>query len=178
MEIHKPRFDSNCYCIASSFCFDSGCYLSEMDSEEKTEFRKKRLIALVDRYGGRTKLGKELGWTSGAYVRQMIAGERPITEKFIERAEEQLQLPGWFNSPDAPGQPPRAEDVTKQYPPSTPPSLKSHVVAIGLALAEVDEIRRSAIAELLAELARQPHEADAIGDHITALLSSLGKRAA
>lgn len=60
------------------------------------EWRKKRLSDLALHVGGKAALGRLLGYKDGAFVRQMIAGERPITEKTIRAVHEKPGLSGWF----------------------------------------------------------------------------------
>ena len=60
------------------------------------EWRKKRLSELADHVGGRAELGRQLGYKDGAFIRQMIAGERPITEKTIRSVHEKPGLDGFF----------------------------------------------------------------------------------
>jgi hypothetical protein len=59
------------------------------------------MLALVDHadFGGsRAALAEALGYKSGAYIRQLIDGERPITEKLIAKIEGLRggKLRGWF----------------------------------------------------------------------------------
>lgn len=59
-------------------------------------WRRERLRALADKFGGKAELGRKFGHGDGAYVGQMLSGARPITEKLILKAEA---LPGcrdWF----------------------------------------------------------------------------------
>lgn len=65
------------------------------------EWRQKRLSDLAATVGGKAALGRLLGYKDGAFVRQMIAGERPITEKTIRAVHEKPGLANWFsNSPE------------------------------------------------------------------------------
>ena len=68
-----------------------------MDTKIK-EFRISRLQALANKEGGNATLGRKLGLKTGAYIGQMLKGYRPITEKFIQKAEEATRQPGWFSS--------------------------------------------------------------------------------
>lgn len=45
--------------------------------------RKARLGQAAARLGGKAALGRRLGYKNGAFVGQMIRGERPITEKTL-----------------------------------------------------------------------------------------------
>ena len=64
------------------------------------EWRRQRLQELADHVGGKASLGRLLGYKDGAFVRQMITGERPITEKTIRSVHEKPGLSSWF-SPSA-----------------------------------------------------------------------------
>lgn len=57
------------------------------------------LLAHEEFAGNQAALGRFLGYSSGAYVRQMLAGERPILEKTIIRVETQKggKFAGWFS---------------------------------------------------------------------------------
>lgn len=76
------------------------------------EWRKKRMQDLADKFGGNTPLGHKLKYKDGAYVRQMIAGERPISEKTIIKAEALPGCAGWFDQPK----------VQRASPPPPPPA--------------------------------------------------------
>lgn len=69
-----------------------------MDPAEIQEFRRARLKDLLDKkYGGRkVYLGRALGHASGAFVRQLIDGERPVSEKTIAQLEALPGAAGWF----------------------------------------------------------------------------------
>lgn len=56
------------------------------------EIRKKNLKVLVAQWDGPTNLSKQLGYTSGSYVSQMLSGNRPITEKKARQIEAKLNL--------------------------------------------------------------------------------------
>ena len=60
------------------------------------EWRKTRMAELSKKVGSNAELGRLLGYKDGAYVRQMIAGERPITEKTVAKAEALKGCAGWF----------------------------------------------------------------------------------
>lgn len=64
------------------------------------ELRRRRLAALAkhEEFGSRAALGRALGYKDGAFVRQMIDGERPITEKTVAAIEAMRggKFRGWF----------------------------------------------------------------------------------
>lgn len=65
-------------------------------SDISDTWRRKRLQDLAAKFGSNAELGRKLGYVDGAYVRQMIAGERPITEKTIQKAEALPECRSWF----------------------------------------------------------------------------------
>lgn len=76
-----------------------------MAGRHTTEWRIRRLRALLEHpdFGNvKAALGRALGFTGGAYVRQMLDGERPITEKLIEKVETMQggRYACWFDEPD------------------------------------------------------------------------------
>lgn len=85
--------------------------------------RLRALLAHGDFGGVRSRLGEALGYKSGAFVRQMLDGERPITEKTVLAAESMRggKFRGWFSecpSPDAAGA--RAAAAARAAPPPIP----------------------------------------------------------
>jgi hypothetical protein len=75
-------------------------------------WRQERLKALAAKIGSKAELGRLLGYRDGAFVGQMLAGIRPITEKTVQAAEK-LRGPngesfrGWFSrAADGPPPPP------------------------------------------------------------------------
>lgn len=72
------------------------------------EWRRERMRALARKMHGNAALGRALGWRDGAYVGQMISGDRPITEKVIEKVEALPGARGWFSRQE----PPRPSSTT------------------------------------------------------------------
>lgn len=73
-----------------------------MTEAELLEWRTQRLQALIDHAdaGNKTAFGRRMGYRDGALIRQMLSGTRPITEKFIHKAEQATGLSGWFTKND------------------------------------------------------------------------------
>jgi SOS-response transcriptional repressor LexA len=67
-----------------------------MDLDRITVWRQGRMEALAKKLGGKAPLGRALGYADGAYVGQMIRGDRPITEKTVAEAEALPGCAGWF----------------------------------------------------------------------------------
>lgn len=77
-----------------------------MNDVELADYRVSRLKAAIDRVsnGDRTAFGRRLGYKDGAFVRQMLAGKRPISEKTIRAIEALPGLKGWFDPDQYPEQ--------------------------------------------------------------------------
>ena len=60
------------------------------------EDRRQRLERAAERVGGKAQLGRVLGYKDGAFVGQMIRGERPISEKTIRQLIEVPHLSDLF----------------------------------------------------------------------------------
>lgn len=69
-----------------------------MNAEELKDYRIARLSAAVDKVcaGNKSEFGRKLGYTDGAFVRQMLAGTRPITEKTVMQVEALHGMGEWF----------------------------------------------------------------------------------
>lgn len=72
-----------------------------MDERAIQEWRAKRLAAMVEREGGKAPAGRKLGYRDGAFVGQMLRGERPITEKTVLAVHALPGYSGWFAAPVA-----------------------------------------------------------------------------
>lgn len=78
--------------------------VSPMSEEEVQEFRRARLADLLssaDFGGSKVELGRALGYSSGAFIRQLLEGERPIREKTVAAIEQikGAKFSGWFSQP-------------------------------------------------------------------------------
>ena len=72
--------------------------LFRMVFDDLKAWRRARLEAAADRLGGNVKLGRALGYKDGAYIGQMLRGDRKISEETVEKIQA---LPGfgeWFAS--------------------------------------------------------------------------------
>jgi phage repressor protein C with HTH and peptisase S24 domain len=72
-----------------------------MNEVELNEFRIGRLSAAVNHVsdGNKTDFGRRLGYKDGAFVRQMLSGIRPVTEKTIWAIEAMPGMKDWFADP-------------------------------------------------------------------------------
>jgi SOS-response transcriptional repressor LexA len=70
-----------------------------MNELEIAQVRIEALKAAIDKLcdGNRTAFGRRLGYKDGAFVRQMLSGDRPITEKTIRTIEAIPGMRGWFS---------------------------------------------------------------------------------
>jgi hypothetical protein len=80
----------------------SGRYAQWVAKETTAEYRLRRfrdLLAHDDFAGNQAKLGKALGWASGAIVWQILEQRRPVTEKLIDKIEslQAGRYAGWFS---------------------------------------------------------------------------------
>lgn len=76
----------------------SWCYAMKMKELDLSRLRIAALQAAIDRVsdGNKSAFGRRIGYKDGAFVRQMLSGERPITEKTIRVIEQLPELKGWF----------------------------------------------------------------------------------
>ncbi|MFA1686539.1 S24 family peptidase [Achromobacter dolens] len=70
-----------------------------MNDVELNEHRMARLLAAIDHAckGNKTEFGRRLGYKDGAFVRQMLSGIRPVTEKTVRAIEDMPGMRGWFD---------------------------------------------------------------------------------
>ena len=67
-----------------------------MNSDEISDWRRKRLALVVEEMGSSRALGEAIGHSSGEQIRGMLAGTRTLTDKTMDKIEA---LPGrkdWF----------------------------------------------------------------------------------
>jgi hypothetical protein len=70
-----------------------------MDEAELILWRIERLQDAIDQLdnGNKSAFARRFGYLDGAFVRQMLSGKRPISDKFIRKVQEQRGMEGWFN---------------------------------------------------------------------------------
>jgi phage repressor protein C with HTH and peptisase S24 domain len=73
-----------------------------MNTKDKNLARIDRLKSLLDTHfnGQKDELGKFLGYKDGAFVRQMLSGSRPISEKTVDKITSIRKFNNWFGSAD------------------------------------------------------------------------------
>ncbi|WP_343592642.1 S24 family peptidase [Paracidovorax wautersii] len=74
-----------------------------MDDFDLQSYRKQRLLAAIDHLtgGNVAAFGRSVGYRDGAFVRQMLSGERAISEKTLRAVEALPGMSGWFSIPPA-----------------------------------------------------------------------------
>jgi hypothetical protein len=70
-----------------------------MDEAELILWRIERLQDAIDHLdqGNKSAFARRFGYMDGAFIRQMLSGKRPISDKFIRKVQEQRGMEGWFN---------------------------------------------------------------------------------
>ncbi len=129
------RDDSSvCYLSQVANATVAHATVSRMNDIEINRHRVARLSAAVERLcsGNKTEFGKRLGYQDGAFVRQMLAELRPVSEKTIRAIEALPGMKGWFDidrtiESDAaiapwPFSAPRAD--FEKAPPGGPPRIR------------------------------------------------------
>jgi SOS-response transcriptional repressor LexA len=93
-----------------------------MNELELNNFRIARLQAAVDKLtgGNKSEFGRRLGYKDGAFVRQMLSGDRAVTEKTIRSVEAMAGMAGWFAEPNsAPAEAPKKGTIRALFEEST-----------------------------------------------------------
>jgi len=132
-----------------------------MDTQQLQAWRVQRLQALAEKVGGKTALGRKLGYQNGAFVSQMIQGHRPISEKTIFAIHQLPGCRGWFDS---------ATDTHPAMMGASSTLLAQSLEIIVAALRQADDLTRDQAAPLLAHLVKTPERAPEIVPRLSALL--------
>lgn len=83
--------------FASSSCYGSVGYASPMATDEVQTARRARLQLAAEKVGGKAALGRLLGYVDGAFVGQMLRGDRPVTEDTVVKLEQKPGFHAWFS---------------------------------------------------------------------------------
>jgi hypothetical protein len=75
-------------------------YACDMTTKPTADYRIERLQAAVNKRcdGNVSAFGRLLGYKDGAFVRQMLAGTRAISEKTVDAVESLPGLENWFST--------------------------------------------------------------------------------
>lgn len=106
----------------------SACYATDMNDQQLNELRVGLLQAAIDKAtgGNVSEFGRRLGYKDGAFIRQMLSGGRPVSEKTIRVIESLPGLAGWFQEATA-SRRDESVDKTSNKPESSPLFEKMHV---------------------------------------------------
>lgn len=83
-----------------AFAIAASATVAAMDDNQLQGWRIKRLAELAKREGGNAALGRRLGYKDGAFIGQMLRGERPVSEKTVLSVHEIPGYSGWFVTED------------------------------------------------------------------------------
>jgi len=134
-----------------------------MDTQHLQAWRAQRLQALAEKVGGKTALGRKLGYQNGAFISQMILGHRPISEKTIFAIHQLPGCKGWFDS---------SPDSHPAIMGSSSNPLPHSLEVIAAALRQSDDLVRDQASPLLAHLVKTPERAPEIIPRLSALLDN------
>ncbi|WP_279212645.1 S24 family peptidase [Delftia acidovorans] len=81
---------------------EASATFSSMDEQQIQKWRAQRLEALAAKEGGKAALGRRLGYRDGAFIGQMLRGDRPITEKTVLAVHAMPGYAGWFEPQSSP----------------------------------------------------------------------------
>jgi len=182
LEVHA--LECNCICYRSQAAFATGAIaiVPGMEPEQLQEARRARLKQLRDEKfdGENSSLGRALGHANGAFVRQMLAGERPITEKTVAKVEQLRGCSGWFLAAAANSGAVATAAIQKdRAPPAS--TAGAALLAIASAMSHVDLFKRKAIASIFTDmLVSGERESaasaiDAVATVVVSLPSNLGE---
>lgn len=97
-EVHAPIVVANAIRMQAAFAMRSIDTLKRMTSDALKEHRITRLQALIDERFSEApaNLAAQLNLKNAAFIRQLLSGHRPITEKTIAKIEALPGAAGWF----------------------------------------------------------------------------------
>lgn len=123
-----------------------------MNRQALIDYRKERLQALVDQKfdGSKAALGRALGYKDGAFVGQMLRGERPISEKTVDQVHGLTVGKDWFTGPVTH---PAAQEPPAAYHVHSPDQA---IESMGKRLAMMEAPVRERASSLMANWARDP----------------------
>lgn len=89
---------SNCYALQVASATGAFATVRAVDAAELVLWRIERLQAAVNKLtaGNVSAFGAMLGYKDGAFVRQMLSGVRPVSEKTIRKIEALPNMDEWF----------------------------------------------------------------------------------
>jgi len=130
-----------------------------MDAQRLQAYRIERLEALVQKEGGKAALGRKLGYRDGAFIGQMLRGERPVSEKTVQTVNALPEYKGWFSIENQ-------NIVIKNDNSKLPEAL----AVVAAALCRADDLTIDQVRPLLARLVDSPERAPEIVPRLSMLL--------
>jgi|GEM_PF-1781579 len=137
-----------------------------MNTQRLQEHRIERLQALVQREGGKAALGRRLGYRDGAFIGQMLRGERPISEKTVLLVENLPGYKGWFDYFDN-----FHDDESYSITAIPSPKLPESLGIVAAALRRADDLTLDQVRPLLARMVDTPERSPEIVPRLAALLA-------
>jgi len=143
-----------------------------MNNRNLQAWRRQRLHEMALREGGNLALGRKLGYSSGAFVGQMLRGERPISEKTVFAVHKLPGYGGWFDIAKTDNVPAVTEsnNVGRSAAPNT--SIPQSLETVAVALQQSDDLTLDQVKLLFARLTDAPARAPEIVPRIAALLTT------
>lgn len=152
LEVHGAEYSCICYRSQAAFATGAVAIVPRMETDRQQEQRRARLRELRDAKfeGMNSALGRALGHAGGAFVRQLLDGERPITEKTIAKVESLRGCAGWF----ATASPSTAPGIADASEPDTATIATAGqlLLAVAISLEGVDTFKRKAIASIVSDM--------------------------
>jgi len=143
-----------------------------MNERNIQSWRVQRLQAMVEREGGKSALGRKLGYRDGAFVGQMLRGERPISEKTVFAVHKLPGYGGWFDIAKADNLPAVTESNNVELSGAPSTSIPQSLETVAVALQQSDDITLDQVKLLFARLTDAPARAPEIVPRIAALLTT------
>jgi phage repressor protein C with HTH and peptisase S24 domain len=107
--------------------------MTESDGDKTQAHRRERLRALLVQLGDtKTSFAKKLGLRDAAYLRQMLTGLRPISEKQVDKIEDAFRMKGWFSHL-------QVNQPTADYSSPEPASVTVPLLAASASMGDGDE---------------------------------------
>jgi len=143
-----------------------------MSEQNLQDWRRQRLHEMALREGGNLALGRKLGYTSGAFIGQMLRGERPISEKTVFAVQKLPGYGGWFDIAKADNLPAMIESNNVELSGAPSTSIPQSLETVAVALQQSDDLTLDQVKLLFARLTDAPARAPEIVPRIAALLTT------
>lgn len=119
--------------------------------------------------GGKATLGRAMGYRDGAFIGQMLRGERPITEKTIRELESLTGKAGWFETVEKS----TLEPAVTMPPPNIAHGRSVHQVMQDIAalIIELDSTDRKIVSAILGDFALAPEQLEMMSEKLDGVIS-------